>query len=92
MGAAFRMMGPPRMADGEPSAPLAPILSPRILVWSAVWIGINILAGVTGLGTGVEVALIAWQAHLGGYFAGLLLAGPFAALAATLERRRVELR
>jgi membrane associated rhomboid family serine protease len=23
------------------------------------------------------VHLVAWQAHIGGYFAGLLLAGPF---------------
>lgn len=74
MGAAFRMMN---AYDGA----LASVLSRRILVWSAVWIGINVLAGLTGLGTGTTVQLIAWQAHLGGYFAGLLLAGPFALLA-----------
>ena len=34
-------------------------------------------AGVTGFGTGAGVHLVAWQAHIGGYFAGLLLAGPF---------------
>jgi membrane associated rhomboid family serine protease len=89
MGAAFRMMGPPRPAPdgfGWAPAPLAPILSPRIVVWSAVWVGINILVGVTGLGAGTEVRLIAWQAHLGGYFSGLLLAGPFAMLTGGLER------
>ncbi|MBU6444483.1 MAG: rhomboid family intramembrane serine protease [Alphaproteobacteria bacterium] len=74
MGAAFRMMN-------AYDRSLAPILSPRILTWSAVWIGINVLAGLTGLGTGSTVQLIAWQAHIGGYFAGLLLAGIFAALA-----------
>ena len=92
MGAGFRMMGPPQLRRGGEAQPLAPILSPRILLWSAVWVGVNILAGVTGLGTGVQVALIAWQAHLGGYFAGLLLAGPFATLATALERRQVELK
>ena len=34
-------------------------------------------AGLTGLGVGGEAGLIAWQAHLGGYLAGLFLAGPF---------------
>lgn len=89
MGAAFRMMGPPEPAPDGRSVrwpPLAPLFSQRILVWSAVWAGVNILAGVLGLGAGTEVRLVAWQAHLGGYFAGLLLAGPFTSLAAGLER------
>lgn len=89
MGAAFRMMVMPT-ADGHwPDVsgprPLAPLLSPRILLWSAIWVGVNVVAGVTGLGTGTQIRLIAWQAHLGGYFAGLLLAGPFSVLAARLE-------
>jgi len=45
-----------------------------------VWGAINLLAGLTGLGMGGETALIAWQAHLGGFLAGLLLCGPFDAL------------
>ena len=57
---------------------MAPILSRQILLVSAVWAVINVLAGLTGLGTGgTGVQLIAWQAHLGGYAAGLLLAGLF---------------
>jgi membrane associated rhomboid family serine protease len=70
MAVAFRMMG------ATPDGRLAPLLSPQVATWSAVWIGINIVAGVTGLGTGSPVQEVAWQAHLGGYFAGLLLAGP----------------
>lgn len=85
MGAAFRMMGPPVPLGMEGHVPLAPIFSRRIVVWSAVWVGINIVAGVTGLGTGTQIRLIAWQAHLGGYFAGLFLAGPFAWAAGALE-------
>jgi len=76
MGAAFRMIGSgPMMLAGE--GPLAPLLSSRIMTWSAVWVAINVVAGLMGLGAGSEVQIIAWQAHLGGYFAGLLFAGPF---------------
>ena len=74
MAAAFRMMAVP------PHGPLEPLFSRRILVWSAIWVAMNVAAGLTGLGAGPGVQLIAWQAHLGGYFAGLLLAGPFDAL------------
>jgi membrane associated rhomboid family serine protease len=57
--------------------PLAPIFSSRILIWSAVWIVLNVIAGLTGLGAGPGAGLIAWQAHIGGYLTGLVLAGPF---------------
>jgi membrane associated rhomboid family serine protease len=62
--------------------PLAPILSSRIIVWSVIWLAINLIVGVTGVGAGPGSGpqLIAWQAHMGGYIAGLLLAGPFDAL------------
>jgi len=56
---------------------MAPIFSRQILVFTAIWMAINLLAGLTGLGVGGEAGLIAWQAHLGGYLAGLFLAGPF---------------
>lgn len=74
MGAAFRIIGSLRQPDGE--AHLAPLTSRRILLWSLIWVGVNIFAGVTGLGDGTTVRLIAWQAHIGGYVAGLLLIGP----------------
>ena len=78
MAAAFRML-PMSPADAGPA--LAPILAPRILVWTAIWALVNIVAGITGFGGEGEMQLIAWQAHLGGYAAGLFLAGPFQALA-----------
>lgn len=89
MGAAFRIIAlvQPQFfaaSAGDGSRfrpPLAPILSTRLLVWSAVWIGINVAAGITGLGAGPGPVLIAWQAHIGGYLAGLVLAGPFDRLA-----------
>lgn len=79
MAAAFRMLPNPNSPDVRPE-PLAPIFSQQILVWSALWAVLNIVAGVTGLGAGPGPHLIAWQAHLGGYAAGLLLAGPFLGL------------
>ena len=57
-----------------PAAPLARMLrDPRVLIFLVVWFGINLLFG---LGTvslpGMEQA-VAWQAHVGGFLAGLML-------------------
>jgi membrane associated rhomboid family serine protease len=76
MAAAFRLIGH-EGGGGIPPQRLAPIFSRRILLWSAIWVVINIAAGVTGLGAGPGAQFIAWQAHLGGYIAGLFLAGLF---------------
>jgi membrane associated rhomboid family serine protease len=81
MGAALRMLPgqpPPWAASGQ--APLAPLWSRQILIFTAVWAVVNLVAGLTGLGMGVESVAIAWQAHLGGFVAGLLLCGAFDAL------------
>lgn len=56
---------------------LAPIFSRQIIIFSVIWLAINLAAGLTGFGLAGEEGLIAWQAHVGGYLAGLLLAGPF---------------
>ncbi len=51
--------------------------NPRALIFLATWAGINVLFGVTGGAlAGVENA-IAWEAHLAGFAAGLLLFGVF---------------
>jgi membrane associated rhomboid family serine protease len=85
MGASFRLIGsgPMNAANKEP---LAPILSRQILTWTALWAALNVFVGLTGLGAGPGVQTIAWQAHLGGYFAGLLLCGLFDPVA-RLNRR-----
>jgi membrane associated rhomboid family serine protease len=70
MGAAFRIM------LATPDEQLAPLASGRVFLWSGLWILLNVVAGLTGFGTGPGVQLVAWQAHIGGYFAGLLLVGP----------------
>lgn len=76
MAAGIRMLPglAPWAIPGE--APLAPLLSRTILVFTAIWFGINLVAGLTGLGLGGE-GQIAWQAHIGGYVAGLFLCGVF---------------
>ena len=38
---------------------------------------INLVAAMMDLGTDGQRGLVAWQAHLGGFVAGLLLCGPF---------------
>jgi membrane associated rhomboid family serine protease len=77
MGAGIRMMSM-RRPDASASRPgLASIFSPQVVVFSVLWIVVNLVFGFIGLGVGGEVQPIAWQAHLGGYFAGVLLTGPF---------------
>ncbi len=48
----------------------------RVLAVTGVWLGINLLAAA-GVGIIEAGTAIAWEAHVGGYFAGLLLFGLF---------------
>jgi membrane associated rhomboid family serine protease len=47
--------------------------NPRVLGFLAVWFGVNIIFGVGSLAIGADGASVAWQAHIGGFFAGLIL-------------------
>lgn len=75
MAAGLRLL--PTLRPQTGAVALMPILSRQFLLFSLVWIGMNIVAGVTGIGVGGESGLIAWQAHLGGFLAGVVLTGPF---------------
>jgi membrane associated rhomboid family serine protease len=72
-----------REGDGDayrvPASPLLTTLrDPRFLLFLAVWIGLNALFGLGTVSIGGEAGQeIAWQAHLGGFFAGLLLFNAF---------------
>jgi membrane associated rhomboid family serine protease len=45
----------------------------RVLGFLAVWFGVNLIFGVGSIAIGAEGASVAWQAHIGGFFAGLVL-------------------
>jgi membrane associated rhomboid family serine protease len=45
----------------------------RVLAFLAVWFGVNIIFGVGSIAIGADGASIAWQAHIGGFLAGLML-------------------
>ena len=68
-----------RRNDAE-SAAQVPALSlfqslrnPRVLAFLAVWFGVNIVFGIGSIAVGAQAQSIAWQAHIGGFVAGLLL-------------------
>ena len=60
--AAYRRPAPPL---------LIALMDRRVMVFLAVWFGLNILFGLLA-GDGVLTAnAIAWEAHIGGFLAGL---------------------
>ncbi|MDO8839574.1 MAG: rhomboid family intramembrane serine protease [Parvibaculum sp.] len=66
--------GAPRRSAGI----LASLTDRRTLIFVGVWIGLNYLFGATALSGALGVtAQVAWEAHLGGFLAGLLLFGLF---------------
>ena len=91
MGAAtrfvFQLGGPldrwrpeldPAAAAHVPAAPLLVALrNPRVLAFLAVWFGLNLLFGVGSLAVFGEEHTVAWEAHVGGFLAGLLLFSAF---------------
>ena len=52
--------------------PLVPLYDPSVLVWSLFIVLSNIAVGVFGIGLGEAGTNIAWEAHIGGYFTGLI--------------------
>jgi membrane associated rhomboid family serine protease len=76
MGAAIRifygrLLFGRQISVGE-TPPLAPLMSRPILGFALVWLIANFIAGVTGLGLTDPTVTVAWVAHLGGFFAGLI--------------------
>lgn len=81
MGGAARLMfvrGITLHPNGTAYPSVAPLTDPQVLGFAAIWTLINILFGVSGgFGMAGQDVLIAWQAHLGGFFMGLLLVPAF---------------
>ena len=70
-----------RLREAPRSVPLMPILvaltDKRVLAATAILIAINLLTLVGVGAAGVDASAIAWESHIGGYLAGLLLFGLF---------------
>ena len=61
-----------------PALPLMDALRDgRVLAFIAVWFGLNLLFGMGTVSVTGEDQSVAWQAHVGGFVAGLLLFGMF---------------
>jgi membrane associated rhomboid family serine protease len=45
----------------------------RVLGFLVIWFGVNTIFGVGSIAIGVGGASVAWQAHIGGFLAGLML-------------------
>jgi membrane associated rhomboid family serine protease len=72
MGAASRLI--------ENGDRLAPFASRTVIGMAALWLIVNLLIAVAGLGVVSGDVPIAWEAHLAGYAVGLVLIGPAARL------------
>jgi membrane associated rhomboid family serine protease len=68
----FRGRGPE--AFQVPASPLSRALrNPQVIAFLAVWFFLNLMFGASALASGISEANVAWQAHVGGFIAGLLL-------------------
>ena len=47
--------------------------NPRVLAFLAIWFVVNIIFGLGAISVGNEGVSVAWQAHIGGFIAGLVL-------------------
>lgn len=58
----------------QPAEPVSALLRNRsALIFIGIWFAVNLIFGLTGAGFGGQDVRIAWEAHLGGFIAGLLL-------------------
>jgi membrane associated rhomboid family serine protease len=81
---AFQHGGPlapwrnPKEASQVPAPPLlASLRDPRVLVFLLAWFGSNLLFGLWSSAVPGFDQAVAWEAHIGGFLAGLLLFGAF---------------
>lgn len=74
-GAPLGGLGPRTPADyHRPATPLlATFADRRILVFLVVFFAVNLFIGLGSISIGTGGARVAWEAHLGGFVAGLLL-------------------
>ena len=83
-GAASGLMGAAaRLIEGQ--GRLGAVGGRRVVTMGAGWIVANIILGVSGMTPGTAGAAVAWEAHIVGFFAGVLLAGVGGRLAGPRE-------
>jgi membrane associated rhomboid family serine protease len=58
---------------------LSPLATRSVAGSTAAWVVINAAMGMLHYAPGIGEAHVAWEAHIAGYFAGLILVRPFAA-------------
>ena len=57
-----------------PAPPLATVIRDRrVLVFLGAWFGLNLVFGITAISEAITSSAVAWDAHIGGFLAGLLL-------------------
>lgn len=83
----------PRDVDSAAHVPALPLVqalrNPQVLVFLAVWFGVNIVFGLGSIAIGAAGQSIAWQAHIGGFLAGLMLFSLFDPVAPLAQQRTV---
>ena len=79
-GAATRLLLRPP-ADDPSGSSLAPFTSAPVIVMTFAFVTANLILGLFSIDLGQGDAPLAWEAHLAGFAAGLLLIGPFATVA-----------
>jgi membrane associated rhomboid family serine protease len=77
MGASVRIMRFREPYLNKAAMPLLPLFSQQVVSFSVIWLAINALTGISGFGAGPGIHSIAWEDHMGGYLAGLLLISLF---------------
>lgn len=82
-GAVFGLIGASTRIDRLGG--VLPALDRRVLGAAAMWMGLNLLVGLIGLGSGGLGARIAWEAHAAGFLVGWAAIG----LVARLFPRRI---
>jgi membrane associated rhomboid family serine protease len=64
-----------RLIEHKPG--LSPFASRTVVGFAAAWLVTNVAMGLTGFAPGMGAVQVAWQAHVAGYGAGLVLIGPW---------------
>jgi membrane associated rhomboid family serine protease len=60
------------MFHRRPDVPSLNVTDRRVLFFAVTWLGLNMIIGLIGLGGSADSS-IAWEAHAGGFLAGLVL-------------------